>query len=390
MTADMNDDRSAAWLHERFGRFVEGGVRRQERRLNVAFLLGSPAISGGNNSVLQHALYLQQRGHDVVLATTEPTVPHGNWHPAFESVPLVSVADVGDQLFDVVVATWWVTALHLDRLRFRHAVYFIQSIESRFYERDIAPTLGQAAEATYSLGLHAITVASWMQLYLAVEHRAPSSLVLNGIDKELFSLTGPAIEKRLNGGVRVLVEGRFDVAMKGVGEALTACAQSRADETWYLSPGACDVPPTVDRFFSALPQQDVPAVFRSCDVLVKLSRVEGMYGPPLEMFHCGGTVATWPTTGMDEYIEDGFNALVVPMEETESVVAAINKLVDNPDLMNRLKANAYSTATTWPSWQDASRRFHSLLVRIADLPAQDQGEIREKVSAIRAAMEMRT
>ena len=43
------------------------------------------------------------------------------------------------------------------------------------------------------------------------------------------------------------------------------------------------------------------------DVVLKLSRVEGMFGPPLEGFHRGATCVVTPVTGHDEYVEHGWN-----------------------------------------------------------------------------------
>ena len=69
-----------------------------------------------------------------------------------------------------------------------------------------------------------------------------------------------------------------------------------------------------DRVFERVAVESTPVIYRSCDVLVKLSQVEGMYGPPLEMFHCGGTVVTYDVTGHEEYVEHGVNGLVVTDE----------------------------------------------------------------------------
>ena len=49
----------------------------------------------------------------------------------------------------------------------------------------------------------------------------------------------------------------------------------------------------------------------SCDVLIKMSRVEGFFMPPCEMMACGGTVLTGKVTEYDEYVIDGYNGLVV-------------------------------------------------------------------------------
>ena len=91
--------------------------------------------------------------------------------------------------------------------------------------------------------------------------------------------------------------------------------------------------PGVDRVLSRVPIDRTGTVYRSCDVLMKLSRVEGMYSPPLEMFHCGGTVVTYDVTGHEGVRRPTTSTvLVVPMEQTQgAVVPAIRKLKENPD-----------------------------------------------------------
>lgn len=63
-----------------------------------------------------------------------------------------------------------------------------------------------------------------------------------------------------------------------------------------------------------------PEIYRSCDVIVKLSYIEGMFGPPLEMFHCGGTAIVYDVTGHDEYIVHEKNALVVKTDDDKQVI----------------------------------------------------------------------
>ena len=74
----------------------------------------------------------------------------------------------------------------------------------------------------------------------------------------------------------------------------------------------------VDRVFSRVPILETPRVYRSCDVLVKLSYIEGMFGPPLEMFHCGGTAIVYRVTGHEQYIRHDDNSLVVTPDDEGS------------------------------------------------------------------------
>jgi glycosyltransferase involved in cell wall biosynthesis len=94
-----------------------------------------------------------------------------------------------------------------------------------------------------------------------------------------------------------------------------------------------------------------------------------MYGPPLEMFHCGGTVVTYDVTGSDEYVINDFNGLIVPMDDVSAVASALKKLKQDPKLVSKLKAGAELTATRWPDWQHSSSRFLGLLSLIAKRPA---------------------
>ena len=42
-------------------------------------------------------------------------------------------------------------------------------------------------------------------------------------------------------------------------------------------------------------------IYNQCDVLLKMSKVEGVFGPPLEMMACGGTCVVGNVSGYDEY-----------------------------------------------------------------------------------------
>jgi glycosyltransferase involved in cell wall biosynthesis len=120
-------------------------------------------------------------------------------------------------------------------------------------------------------------------------------------------------------------------------------------------------------------------IFRSCDVLVKLTQVEGMYGPPLEMFHCGGTVITYDVTGSDEYVVNEFNGLVVRMDDVSAVTDALARLKLDPELVSKLKSGAESTAEKWLDWQLSSSRFLGLLTLIARRPAMNSLKLAKEI-----------
>jgi O-antigen biosynthesis protein len=329
--------------------------------MKLAFLLGSADISGGTFVIFEHAARLRAAGHDVVLLTEEPMAESRfSWHPEAASLPRQTMQQAAHESFDVVLATWWRTAYDLSKLQSKVYGYFVQSIESRFYpEADVE--VRDAVDRTYAFPCRFVTEASWICQHLLTHYGAEACLVRNGIRKDLFSAAGPAVVSRPRSGLRILVEGPLNVPFKNVERTLALCRAADVGEIWLLTSSATSTVENAARVFSRLPITDTPAVYRSCDLLVKLSYVEGMFGPPLEMFHCGGTAIVYDVTGADEYIRHNRNALVAAVGNEESVIGSLRDLQTNPEILARLKAGACETAAAWPDWNTQSAMLGGLL-----------------------------
>ena len=350
---------------------------------SIVFLVGSTGISGGTYVILQYAEHLMDLGWRVTLAATKVDHHLDPWHPALERLDICSIDEASDREYDLAVATWWPTVFELPRIRARHDVYLVQSIEARFYGGSIDDRWAQPlAELTYTFGIPIVTIASWMQIYLALRHKAPSFLVRNGVRKDVYTPFGPAISERRPGHLRVLVEGPLSIPMKNVAAAVRLARAGGADEVWLMTGSSAEAGGGADRVFERVGMELTPLVYRSCDVLLKLSQVEGMYGPPLEMFHCGGTVVTYDVTGHEEYVVDRRNGLVVEMGDEAAVVEAIRELKSDPSLLSELRNAALVTASDWPSWDWAAAEFAKYAAGIAKQPDCDR---LQRMLAIRGA-----
>ncbi|MEI8000309.1 MAG: glycosyltransferase family 4 protein [Actinomycetes bacterium] len=364
----MNDP----FLHEYYSRFSPP-PRHDGAPTRIAFVVGSLDISGGTYVILQHALHARRHGVDVTLLVEFPTQP-GAWHPALTEVPtipLVEVAERDDLEFDLVIATFWRTVYQLPGVRSRHYAYLVQSIESRFYLGGSDQDAVALAELTYTFDLPVITIARWIQTYLALTHGRPGFLVRNGIRKEVYSPVGPKLALDPDRPFRVLLEGASDVAMKNIPHSVELARAGGADEIWLLTPTDVTSVDGVDRVFSKVPVKETGVIYRSCPLLMKLSLVEGMYGPPLEMFHSGGTVVTNDVTGYHEYVRDGENGLVVPTDDDAAVISALRRCKDDPALLASLRAGALRTARRWPDWPTSSEEFLDLVLTLAHQPERD-------------------
>jgi len=347
---------------------------------SVAFVVSSGDISGGTNVIFRHAMHLAETGVQVAIVSNPALTRKAvSWHPvsAVFSHPKLRWLDFFDasaMKFDVAIATFWITCFDLWKVNAANYVFFVQSIESRFYPASDR-MLRNVIDAMYDLPWGFITEAKWVERYLQQIHQQVAAVVPNGIDKELFCCDGPALSPRRPGKLRVLVEGAIDVEFKNVPTAIRLARQAEADEIWLLTPSDVRSYPRVDRVLSRIPQESTPLVYRSCDLVLKLSLVEGMFGPPLEMFHCGGRCIVFDVTGHDEYIEHGRNGIVVSTGDEAGVVAALKRLCEMPPLLENLKRNAVATSVSWPDWEQSGARFLGALQQVIERGTIDRAQL---------------
>ena len=330
--------------------------------LNVAFILADSGISGGVNVIFQHALNMINSGIKVAIVS-KSIIKHEEvkWHPIesyYDDPRLLwlDYSNVVEYSFDIAIATWWRTFFDLWKIQAKNYAYFVQSIESRFYS-DTEKLIRLAVDSTYDIPIGFITEASWIKNYISKIHDHQCEYAPNGIDKDLFTPFGPAVAPREKGRLRVLVEGPIDVWFKNVPESIKLARKADVNEVWLLTSSDVKSYPLVDRLFSRVNQKNLGAIYRSCDVILKLSYVEGMFGPPLEMFHCGGTCIVYDVSGHEEYIKNGFNGIIIKKGDEGKVKQALRHLRLNQEFLNNLQRNALTTAMSWPNWKVSSDQF---------------------------------
>jgi hypothetical protein len=328
----------------------------------VCFLLESLCLSGGVGVVVRHARGLaEDHGFEVTLAMTLAEFDHYD-HEGLEQIEVIALSEARRREYDLAVATWWGTVYELFTVPARRHVHFVQSLEDRFYhpsreERALA-ALALAAPASF------VTEASWIRRTLAeLRPDASCHLVRNGIDKDVFALP-EKLEVRLDPPLRVLVEGLPGVGHKGVHEAIAALEATREPcEATFVSSerGAFDGVRVPGRVVGPLTLREMAALYGEHDVVLKTSRVEGMYGPPLEGFHRGATCVTTPVTGHEEYIRHGRNAIVVDWDDPAGTGRWLDTLARDRRRLHVLRANALETARGWPSWRQSTDFMASAL-----------------------------
>ena len=215
-----------------------------------------------------------------------------------------------------------------------------------------------------------ITEARWIADTLAgLRPDAPCYLVRNGIDKEVFTpLERPPAPSE--DPLRVLIEGSPTSWFKGVPEAIITAAAMREPRHVTVVTGQrealAELP--ADEIVGPLSHREMAERYTRSDVVLKLSSVEGMFGPPLEGFHRGATCVVTPVTGHEEYVEHGWNGLVTEWDDPRGTARQLDLLARDRELLHFLRLNALETARAWPSWDQASEFMAAALIAIREDP----------------------
>jgi hypothetical protein len=342
--------------------------------LKIAFLLPHLGVGGGHSVVVAHARSAVAAGHAVTIAVSiggpSELRPSGIDEPR-----VASLTQASDTEYDIAIATWWQDIPLLSRVVAKRHTLFVQGMTDLSYLPD-DPQRSLVRDA-FRVPLPGIAVSYGLRDQFRLEYGRELAVVLAGLDKSVFRPGGSEVRPARRDGVRVLVEGPLGVWHKNVVPALRL-ARSISDETWLLTSTNVGPISGVDRVFSRVPATDAAAVYRSCDVLLKLSEVEGLGLPSLEMFHCGGTVVAFDIPGVREYAEHGRNSLLAPAGDFELAGEHLSALLRDPSLLDTLKLGALETARDWPSDTKAGELFLGALDSLVEThPITDARVLRQ-------------
>lgn len=317
---------------------------------NIAMVMPSLDISGGNLVTLRHAAILSRHGLDV---TVLDGFGEDNWVEADGlKLPVlnrrVNPGEIDDcqfrGFFDKAVATFWQTLSFVEQYRrIGEKYYFVQGYETDFYKAlDLSRML---ANTTYGdgAGVNYLTMSPWCQSWLAERFGKHADLAVNGIDLSLFGIA----DRDYSGKVRILIEGDCGSEYKNIDEGFRIVEKLDPEkyEIWYLSyTGESKPYYRVDKFLSNIPHEKVGEVYRQCHILLKTSILESFSYPPLEMMATGGLVVVLRNCGNAEYIEDGINGLVFERGEEDKAVSLIESLCEDANLRERLVSGGLETA----------------------------------------------
>lgn len=111
------------------------------------------------------------------------------------------------------------------------------------------------------------------------------------------------------------------------------------------------------KFTGRLEPQAMAKLYREVDIAINPSLVDNMPNSVLEALASGIPVVSTNVGGVPYIVSDNETALLVPARSAEAMATAVIRLINEPDLCDRLirsglaEVQRYTWNTVWPLWQ---------------------------------------
>jgi phosphatidylinositol alpha-mannosyltransferase len=239
----------------------------------------------------------------------------------------------------------------------------------------VARLYGNPLLRRFDRRIHArIAVSLRARDFVAQHFPGQYELIPNGIDLDEF---GPAVRPfphLCDGKLNVLFVGRLE-QRKGFGYLLRAFARLRkeradlrlvvvgaySDSTrrrYEAIARSAELPDV--QFVGPASNADLPRYYRSCDVFCAPSTGGESQGIILlEAMASGRPIVASDIAGYRGVMRDGVEGLFVPPKDAEALAAALTRLIDSPELRERLGAGGPKRASAY-SWDKVAGRVLEL------------------------------
>lgn len=335
-------------------------LKNVKKEDSIFYIIPTTKITGGVVVCLEHLNRLKKAGFKTLIVSYDNKTDL-SWFPN-QKVKIIPIKRSKDILknYNIGVATGWITAYELFFLNVPRKIYFVQSDERRFYPEN--SFLRKRVEETYRMPFEFMTEAKWIKNWLKKEFGKNAIYIPNGVNTNLFYPDKPLVPKEKN-KIRVLVEGPANLAFKGVEESLLILNKVKkmlknTIEIWYVNnDGKPKKNWQFDKYFENIPINYMRNIYSSCDFLLKLSKVEGFPGPPLEMIACGGIPIVLKTNGIEEYLKNNINGIVLNKIDEKTLL----KIFKNKKLKQKIKHYNMKNKLDKFSWDKSINKLITFL-----------------------------
>ena len=257
---------------------------------------------------------------------------------------------------DYVVATAFETAKPVFNLPARcgKKIYFIQDYETWSASED-------ELNSTFSLGMINITISNWLCELVQKYSENDVICIPNAIDTDIFTIKKQIVDRNSHTIGILYHEGEH----KGLKYSLKALCEVKKifQDLKVIMFGAYKRPsflPEWIEYHYRVKEKGLCDLYNNCTLFLCASVNEGFGLTGAESMACGCLLVSTDYKGVKEYAVDGYNALLSPIKDVDSLVKNICKAFNNSQLRYELAENGRKSIEG-RSWDNVIQSFESVL-----------------------------
>lgn len=345
--------------------FDKRNVRTEDGSIRIIFVLQTFGLSGGIKNVFEQANRLSERGFSIEIWGLDHNTPA--W-PVNAKVRVRTFKNYErliaalTPIEAIKVATWWETAfpVWLSSVISGYPVYFVQEFESWFYPDDIIAQ--STVVSCYRKEFNNLTISSF-NLDELKTIGLNATLLPCGYDKDVYVPLKdvPRSEHAMLAVGRKFFQKNFKMTFKG----WRALGDRRPDLWLYGSEPELAKLDSKITYHKKPQDSEVNKLYNEATFFVQTSRHEGFCLPLLEAMAAGCPVICTDAHGNRDFCFKDKNCLMVEHDDIEGLKQAIEKLLGDPELRNKLAQEGLKTARKfqWPVIMDKAEAFYKKVAR---------------------------
>lgn len=349
--------------------------------LRVTYLISSiQGVTGGNQTLLRQAEELRRMGHDVTIVTYTPKPDWFQFGVKVIQVPAGQTMARHTPPSDVVVATYFTNAFELPAIQAPVKIYYAQGDQFVFGDATLPDTeenrkLRQLSRQSYQLpGIR--FVPNSQNLAAAVQKtcgRRPDAILPVCTDQTIFR----PLQRSVPGSrTRILIVGpdsrgtqNEPLLFKGIQDIHDGLQILARRYPHFTAVRMSSTPPEIFQkfpceFYIAPSDEMKTMLYGTAQILVYASHYDSCPRPPQEAMAAGCAVICTATSGAAEYCRHDENALLIPIASPDAIADALEKLMKDHRLRDKLIQGGFVTAREyprereWEEWEAMLLRFH--------------------------------
>lgn len=359
-TISEKEKQSIGLFWDKWGKwFDERNVLNKEGNRRIIFVLQTIGLSGGIKNIFEQANRLSERGFAVEIWSLDRHPSPWGTHEklklrSFKNYERLTSALSNEEA--IKVATWWETAfpVWLSSVRKGIPVYFISEFETWFYPDDI---IAQASVvACYRKEFRNITISPY-NLDELNGIGLTATIIPCGYDDSTYR---PLKDIKREDGI-LLGVGRsfFQKNFEMTYQAWRSLGENRPKMWLYGFEPELAKRDAKITYYKKPSNEEVNEIFNKATIFIQTSRHEGFCLPILEAMAAGCPVICTDAHGNRGFCENEKNCLMVEQDDAEGAKIAINRLMNDKKLRDRLSKNARKTVKEyqWDNIMNSSEDF---------------------------------